>query len=290
MIRIASDCFAYYESPETSVIYGDDMSLTAKMWFKSEENLRTFINKVGDTHLTYRLPTPIVWEYDFEAAAAPRVRPVMTMDYTKGDSSSPDYTPVQSAATDVSAANASDAEVYFRLIEKPGLFTYYNPTSCHIADKKDFPEHDEDPDNRLYLSQPVHYLFDGYQTASSGKLTKKYPYVGIYFVRDEGKEVVEFNGVKYHMHRIIIAFEAIANGVTSCINFKEGSFTENGIMHTYIHVNNADQVKLFLSLKYRKTAKKWDEQEIEYHHHDIVEEQQNIDEGMKEISLESKSP
>ena len=91
LIRIASDCFAYYESPETSVIYGDDMSLTAKMWFKSEENLRTFINKVGDTHLTYRLPTPIVWEYDFEAAAAPRVRPVMTMDYTKGDSSSPEY-------------------------------------------------------------------------------------------------------------------------------------------------------------------------------------------------------
>jgi len=49
-------------------------------------------------------------------------------------------------------------------------------------------------------------------------------------------------------------------------------------------------VKLFLSLKYRKTAKKWDEQEIEYHHHDIVEDQQNIEEGMKEISLESKSP
>jgi hypothetical protein len=63
-------------------------------------------------------------------------------------------------------------------------------------DKKDFPEHDEDPDNRLYLSQPVHYLFDGYQTAGSGKLSKKYPYLGIYFVRDEGKEVVEFNGVR----------------------------------------------------------------------------------------------
>mgnify|MGYP003384966527 FL=1 len=104
-------------------------------------------------------------------------------------------------------------------------------------------------------------------------------------MRGEGKEVVEFNGVKYHMHRIIIAFEAIANGVTSCINFKEGSFTENGIMHTYIHVNNADQVKLFLSLKYRKTAKKWDGQEIEYQHREIVEEEQSVEIEMPEMSL-----
>lgn len=257
MIRIASDCFAYYESPETSVVYGDDLSLTANMWFDSKNDLRTFINRVAETHLTYSLPTPIAWEYAFEAATAPRVcRPVMTMDYKKGNSSSPEYTPVQSVATDVSAANASDAEVFFRLIEKPGIFAYYNPTSCHIADKKDYPEYDEDPDNRLYLSQPVHYLFDGYQTASSGKLTKNYPYLGIYIVRDEGKEVVEFNGVKYHMHRIIVAFEAIGSRVTSSINVKEGSFAENGIMHTRIHVNNVDQVKLFLSLKYRKKAKK----------------------------------
>jgi hypothetical protein len=56
------------------------------MWFKSEENLRTFINRVAETHLSYRLPTPIVWEYDFEAATAPHVRPVMTMDYSKGES------------------------------------------------------------------------------------------------------------------------------------------------------------------------------------------------------------
>ena len=139
------------------------------------------------------------------------------------------------------------------------------------------------------MSQPVHYLFDGYQTASSGKLTKKYPYLGIYFVRDEGKEVVELNGVKYHMHKIIIAFEAIGSGVTSSINFKEGSFVENGIMHTHIHVNDADQVKLFLSLKYRKTAKKWDMQEIEYQHHEIVEDEHNIEIGMTEMSLECES-
>lgn len=259
------------------------------MWFRKEEDLRNFINRVAETHLSYRLPTPIVWEYAFEAATAPRVCPVMTMDYTKWNSTSPEYTPVQSVATDVSAANASDAEVFFRLIEKPGLFTYYNPTSCHIADKKDYPEYDENPDNRLYLSQPVHYLFDGYQTASSGKLTKKYPYLGIYFVRDEGQEVVEFNGVNYHMHRIIIAFEAIGRGLTSIINFKEGSFVENGIMHTHIHVNNADQVKLFLSLKYRKTAKKWDEQEIEYQHREIVEEEQSVEIEMAEMSLESES-
>jgi hypothetical protein len=86
LIRIASDCFAYYESPETSVVYNEDSSLTANMWFKSEENLRTFINRVAETHLSYRLPTPIVWEYDFEAATAPHVRPVMTMDYSKGES------------------------------------------------------------------------------------------------------------------------------------------------------------------------------------------------------------
>ena len=286
MIRIASDCFAYYESPETSVVYNEDSSLTANMWFKSEENLRTFINRVAETHLNYRLPAPISWKYTFEAATAPHVRPVMTMDYSKGESLSPDYTPVQSVATDVSAANASNAEVYFRLVEKPGLFSCYNPTSCHIADKKDFPEYDENPDNRLYLSQPVHYLFDGYQTAGSGKLSKKYPYLGIYFVRDEGEEAVNFNGVQYHMHRIIIAFEAIKQEVIPSINFKEGSFIEDDIMHTHIHVNNPDQAKLFLSLKYRKTAKKWDEQEIIYRHREPVEDEQHIENGIAGLSLE----
>ena len=89
MIRIGSDCYAYYESPETSVVYGDDLSLAANMWFESKKDLRTFINRVAETHLSYRLPTPIAWEYAFEAAAAPRVRPVMAIDYAKGDSSYP---------------------------------------------------------------------------------------------------------------------------------------------------------------------------------------------------------
>ncbi len=286
MIGIASGCFAYYESPETSVVYAQDSSLTIRMWFRTEEHLRTFINKVTDTHSYYRLPAPIDWDISFEAMETPSLCvPVMKMDYRKGDSSSPDYTPQQSHASDVSAANASNAEVHFRLIEKPDLFSFYNPTSCHIADKKDFPEYDECPDNRLYLSQPVHYLFDGYQTTSSGNLKKKYPYLGIYFVRDEGEEDVEFNSVRYRMHRVVIAFETVAHGVAESINFKKSSFVENGVWHTYIHVNNPENVKLYLTLKYNKTAKKWDEHGIQYQHREVIDECDTVGMRLGDLSL-----
>jgi hypothetical protein len=190
----------------------------------------------------------------------------------------------------VSAANASNAEVYFRLIEKPELFAFINPTSCHIADKKDHPEYDENPDNRLYLSQAIHYLFDGYQTAGSGKVKAKYPFIGIYFVRDDGEEFVEFNSVKYRMHKIIIAFEIVVSGVAEIINFKNGSFKDdNNIWHTHIHVIDPDSVKLFLNLKYSKTTKKWDNQEILYQHmrEEFAEDDQNIEVDLAELSLES---
>jgi hypothetical protein len=88
------------------------------------------------------------------------------------------------------------------------------------------------------------------------------------------------------MHRIIIAFEAIKQEVIPSINFKEGSFLEDDIMHTHIHVSNPDQAKLFLSLKYRKTAKKWDEQEIIYRHREPVEDEQHIENGIAGLSLE----
>jgi hypothetical protein len=173
--------------------------------------------------------------------------------------------------------------------EKPGLFKFYRPTSCHIAGKKDFPEYDQDPDNRLYLSQPVHFLFDGYQTTDTGNLTKKYPPFGIYFVRDEGEEVIEFHSVRYHMHKIIIAFETVVDGVVESINFKDGSFVENGVWHTYIHVNNPEHVKLYLTLKYLKTAQKWDKVGIEYQHREVVDKSEAIGMSLGGLSLESNS-
>jgi hypothetical protein len=283
---IASECFAYYESPVTSVAYSQDRSLQIQLWFKTEENLRTFVNKVGEVHTYYRLPPPIEWNITYEAVETPPLlHPVMKMDYLKGASSSPEYTPQQSHASDVSAANASNAEVYFRLIERPNLFAFYNPTSCHIADKSDFPDYDKDPDNRLYLSQPVHYLFDGYQTAETGNLTKKYPLFGVYFVRDEGEEVIEFHSVRYHMHKIIIAFETVARGVAETINFKAGSFVENGVWHTYIHVNNPEHVKLYLTLKYLKAAKKWDKVGIKYQHREVVDNSEAIGTTLGGLSL-----
>ena len=89
------------------------------------------------------------------------------------------------------------------------------------------------------------------------------------------------------MHRIIIAFEAVSKGCTKDINFKEGSFVENDIWHTHIHVNDVEQVKLFPSLKYRKTSKKWDEQEVKYQHREIVEDEKSVEIEMAEMSLES---
>jgi hypothetical protein len=126
VFEIASSCFAYYESPETSVAYSQDHSLIIQMWFKNEEHLRTFVNKVGDSHSYFRFPTPIDWEITYKAVETPPpLHPVMKMDYSKGAS----YTPQQSHASDVSATNASDAEVFFRLIEKPEMFNFVNPTS-----------------------------------------------------------------------------------------------------------------------------------------------------------------
>jgi hypothetical protein len=121
---IASEYWAYYESPEASVAYSQDRSLQIQLWFKTEENLRTFVNKVGEVHTYYRLPTPIDWKITYEAVEPPPLlHPVMKMDYLKC-ALSPEYTPQQSHASDVSAANASVAEVHFRLIEKPGLFKF----------------------------------------------------------------------------------------------------------------------------------------------------------------------
>jgi hypothetical protein len=161
--------------------------------------------------------------------------------------------------------------VFFRLIEKPAMFGYCNPTSCHIADKKDHIEFDKCPDNRLYLSQEIHFMFDGYQTILTGMLKKKVPLFGIYFVRDEGEEIIEFNSVRYRRHKIIVAFETVQSGVAEGINFKDGSFVEGGIWHTYIHVYDPKKVKLYLTLKYNKTAKRWDDDEITYQHHEIVD-------------------
>ena len=114
MFDIASDCMAFYESPETSVAYSQDSSLTIQMWFETNVHLRTFVNKVGEAHTYYRLPTPIDWKITYEAVEPPPLlHPVMKMDYLKGASSSPEYTPQQSHASDVSAANASNAKFTF---------------------------------------------------------------------------------------------------------------------------------------------------------------------------------
>jgi hypothetical protein len=114
-------------------------------------------------------------------------------------------------------------------------------------------------------------MFDGYQTILTGMLKKKVPLFGIYFVRDEGEEIIEFNSVRYRRHKIIVAFETVQSGVAEVINFKDGSFVEGGIWHTYIHVYDPKKVKLYLTLKYNKTAKRWDDDEITYQHHEIVD-------------------
>jgi spore cortex formation protein SpoVR/YcgB (stage V sporulation) len=109
VIAIASDCFAYYESPQKSMVYTQDGSLTIQLWFKTVEYLRTFVDKVGDNHSYYRIPGPISWDISFEAAESPHVLPVMKMDYKNDQSLFLEHTPLQINATDISAADAGEA-------------------------------------------------------------------------------------------------------------------------------------------------------------------------------------
>jgi hypothetical protein len=99
----------------------------------------------------------------------------------------------------------------------------------------------------------------------------------------EGGEVIKFNSVRYHLHRVIIAFETVFHRAAESINFKDGSFVEDGVWHTFIHVLNPENVKLYLTFKYLKIAKKWDAQKIEYRHREIVDDSEAV--GMNFVGL-----
>jgi hypothetical protein len=140
---------------------------------------------------------------------------------------------------------------------------------CHIADRAFWNEHNDDPDNRLYLSQALHSRFDGIQTDDS-----RIPHVGIYFVENVGKETVTFHGASHEMFEIIVGFEIPFAGVAAMIKFKPGTYERGDVYYTHIHVNDASKVKKYLDLKYHNTTmNKWDARGIQYNHSIILDKE-----------------
>jgi hypothetical protein len=101
--------------------------------------------------------------------------PVMMNHYDSSTSQSPQHTDIPfHEISSSSVVSVRVAKVYFRLVEEVDEFFDVKPTGCHIADMSVWNQHNNDQDNRLYLTQKLQ--FDGIQTNDS------VPHVGIYFV------------------------------------------------------------------------------------------------------------
>src|SRR3984957_13963817 len=138
------------------------------------------------------------------------------------------------------------------MLEDAAVFGPIIPTSCHIADYALYRDFDLDADNRLYLTQDAHVLFDGRQ------LINEVPHFAIYFVSYDGQESIEFNGTRHVRDKVTIGIEAPFADVYERIRFKNGSFrSADGVMHTFVHVRSHTRFKAFLDLKYLKTTNIW---------------------------------
>jgi hypothetical protein len=173
-------------------------------------------------------------------------------------------------------------DVFFRLVEDFRNFDI-KPSICHIADSALYPEYDDDLENRLYLTQDLHSRFDGRHTTDS------IPHVGIYFVSFDGREVVEFDGSRLELDRVTVAFEIPYPGVMNLIRFKQGSYVNNGVMHTFLHVKSHVKFKNFLDLKYSCTMVEWDIHRKQYNHK-VVLNIESIIEELDRLSVSNDKP
>jgi hypothetical protein len=257
--KLCCQWVAYYEA-KTDIFYVEH-SLHASLWFKKEDNMLRFVNEVDISHNTFCSQFPqIEWDFSCEPKVSPSLIPVMMNHYDSSTSQSPQHTDIPFHESSSSVVSVRLARVYFRLVEEINEFFDVKPTGCHIADKSIWNQHDDDKDNRLYLTQKLHSQFDGMQTNDS------IPHVGIYFVENKGEELVTFEGASFSMHRVIVGFEIPFEGVAARIKFKEGTYHRGGVYFTHIHVDNPANVKKYLDLKYHKTMNIWDSKGISYTH------------------------
>lgn len=270
--RACTSVFGYIE-PEDNIKYIDS-DLHVKCWFRDEDHLRSCAESILASHKCFcascnslKITIDLSPQYDVDG-----LKPLMSTDYVHADSSSPEYTEVSNSDTAVSFASLSNADVVFQMIENVSMFSDINPTGCHIADKAVHPQYDKLPDNRIYLSHDMHSRFDGMQTNDTA------PHIGIYFVQFAGTEEVEYGGKRCRRDKVIVGVEIPYPGVVEKINFKTGSYMEEGNMHTFVHVRSHEIFKCLLDLKYAKTTARWKEKAVAFNVEAKVDIAATIDE------------
>jgi hypothetical protein len=269
VFRLCSESFGYCDNPSASISY-EGLNLKCLVWFNSVDNMRSFYENVRKSHEYYceaaQCPPLEFGDIDFSMKSPLNpLTPVLSDAYIATDSESPEQSNAGSFACGVSFASISTPDIFFRLVEDPCAFEEIKPCACHIADAALFKELDGDMENRLYLSQDLHSMFDGRQTTDS------IPHVGIYFVSFDGRETVEHEGQALQYDRVTIGFETPYQGTVQKIKFKKGSSVINGAMHTFVHVRSHEKFKRFLDLKYAKTMCSWDSRDVSYTHKIYVE-------------------
>lgn len=240
---------AHYDSPQS--IYYEGEGLICDFYFYSLPDLETLIGSLNEEFLAF-IHHSVYPEYHYSFSPVrltytPML--VMSFHYNEVKTDSSEHSVARSITSVTTFADIGDPEVFFRTIENRRLFDEVKPCKCHIADRAEHPDHD----NYIYLSLTLRSMFDGRGT------TNGLPVLGLYFIEDEGSDIVEYENHVYQWNKVLLGIE---NPFDAFIDLRLG----NSLNKVYVWLS-PDQVEGFkacLAIKYKKTMNIWDRNGVKY--------------------------
>lgn len=203
-----------------------------------------------------------------EVVLQSKANEIRAVHYVHGDSDSPPHSLTLSdfksqdddASEVVSVADADDAYRVCQMIEDPNHIILYNREfyRCHCESQASNKTERYNRNNVLILSRLTLQPFDGLNFATNQHLV---PSIAIQFVEYQGRERLEFvNGYPFEKDRVIISIESPDPKQLESLMLlmKQGSRYENGKIVTFVQVDDWQEFKQFLTIKYEETKRLWE--------------------------------
>ena len=253
---------------EKTIFYdGNDLKLSIN--FESDGNAQKFVSSLYASQNAILISNPFICNRDRdvkEIVSDFKLKWILCSDYDNSDYDSPDHSInvadyKSNVGSDASSCTVSNPENQYLMIENPNNpYIYKLPVyKCHLKSKKDFPDSENDPNNILKFSWPLHQRFDSLNTYDQQLV----PQIAIRFVRSEGSEFVTLPS-RYDVmkDKVIIAIESpdidILNAVHSTLKIGSEFNYETLSVLTFVHVDNADVFRDNLMFRYNETKTIWD--------------------------------
>jgi len=253
-------CFGYF-MPEgkDATIYYENEDLIMKILFEKKEHAMKFQNEMLELKNRYpSLALRIVMGEAITYIKLKCQKRILDSAYVTGDYDSPECLSLADILSNHTMSEVSlnhSPDCTLRGLENLGLLMpHVMLYKCHMAGQAEYPRYKYDDDNLIYASWDLHNYFDGLN------LDTRTPEMALKYESCGDVEAITVNGVVYQRMRVnlIIEFRDVEIATAVGGRLKVGSEkTSNLSYRSYIHVNNIDNVKKYMDLKYASTMKEW---------------------------------